>query len=249
MRLPVAIFGTLCLVACASFETANFAPGTGQETLVRDGNPAVISKKPGSIVIVRPASRQFEAGRRPSYVVGLFNPGKVPLQFVASTVTVEQALADGKVKPLKVFSYDELVAEEKSRQALQAFAVGLSVAANAMNAANAGRYSANGTVYGPYGNRNFTVTGYDPAAASIAQSNAAAVNSAMIDNAIQAGQANLAALERQILKDDTILTGEWYGGRIVFEAPAGEGAKHYKLTVLAGTDQHDFDIAQVKVAQ
>ena len=34
-----------------------------------------------------------------------------------------------------------------------------------------------------------------------------------------------------------------------FEAPAGEGAKHYKLTVLAGTDQHDFDIAQVKVAQ
>ena len=249
MRALVVALMIFGLTGCVSIETANLTPGVGQQALVRDGVPAIISKKPGSVVIIRPASRQFEAGRRPVYVVAIFNPAKLPLQFQASGVTVEQITAEGKEHQLKVFSYEQLVDEEKTRQVFTAIAVGLAAGANTVNAANAGRYNANGTVYGPNGTTRFTVQGYDPVAANIAQSQANAANNNMIDNAVQQGQANLAALENTILKDNTILTGEWYGGRIVFEAPTGQSDKRYRLTVMAGTEQHEFDISQVKLAK
>ena len=224
-------------------------PTVGQQALVRDGVPAIISQKPGSIVIARPAGRQFQTGTRPVYVIAIFNPTKTPIQFSASGISVEQTLDDGKSKELKVFSYDELVSEEKTRQAFHAFAVGLSAAGNSMQAANAGRYNAYGTAYTPQGNVSYTVHGYDPVAASIAQSNATAVNNQMIQTAIQQGQNNLDALERSILKDDTILSGEWYGGKVVFEAPTGENSKRYKMTVLVGSETHEFEIDQAHVAR
>ena len=53
-----------------------------------------------------------------------------------------------------------------------------------------------------------------PAAAAIAQSNANAQNAEMISATIERGQANMAMLERAVIKDNTLLPGEWYGGQL-----------------------------------
>jgi hypothetical protein len=47
---------------------------------------------------------------------------------------------------------------------------------------------------------NVSIGGYDPTAAAIAQSNAAAQNEAMVASAIERGRQNLNVLERSVIK-------------------------------------------------
>jgi hypothetical protein len=129
----------LLLAACARVEVATFQPAQGQQTLIRDGVPVIYSRQRQSLVLLRPALRQFRAGKRPSYVLALYNLTNEPLQFMVANLHVAQ-VQDGQPKYLKVYTYDELVEEEHTRQAIQAVAVGLSAAGNAMSAASAGHY-------------------------------------------------------------------------------------------------------------
>ena len=181
------------------------------------------------------ALRQFRAGNRPSYVLALYNLTNEPLQFMIVNVHVAQ-VQDGQPKYLKVYTYDELVAEEHTRQVIQAVALGMSAAGNSMSAASAGHYNATATVSSPNGFSTVNVHGYDPSAAAIAQNRAAAQNEAMIGSAVEAGQRNLV--------NDTLLPGEWYGGTMQFDAPSGSAAKNYNITVQIGNDTHQISVTQ-----
>lgn len=238
------------LVGCVSTEVATFTPAADQQSIIRDGNPALISKKPGSIVMVRPAAREFQAGQRPAFVVAVFNAGKAPENFLIHRVSAAQSIAGEQPYPLKVYTYEELVAEEKRDQTNRAILAALVVGANAAAASSAGYYSASGTVSTPYGVSHVRVSGYDPSAAAVANANAAAANADVISNVVETGQRNLASLEQVAMKDNTIMPGEWYGGRVVLNAPKvqPEGkAKIYRITVTYGADIHEIDVAQSAV--
>jgi hypothetical protein len=195
----------------------------------------LVSRKGGSLVIARPATRQFQAGRRLGYVVGIYNLTRGNLQFSVASVRVGQ-LSNGQIAAgLKVYSYEELAGEERNRQVARALFAGLAAGANSYSASRAGCYNANATVYGPAGTSNVSISGYDPTAAAIAQSNAAAQNEAMIASTIERGRQNLDALEKSVIKDNTIFPGEWYGGVLVFDPPQGE-QKNYRIIIpVSGT--------------
>lgn len=248
MRWVVCVALAALVSSCASMETARFQARSGQEAMVRDGQPAIVSRKANSLVIVRPASRQFQAGRRPVYVVGMYNLTKAPLQYATSNTTVEQQIAGQGTQALRVYTYEELVAEERNRQVAQALIVGLAAGANAMSTANAGRYSGNATVYGARGPYNVSYSGYDPTAAAIAQSRVAAQNDAMIANTIETGQRNLAGLEQSVMKDNTLLPGEWYGGQLHFDPPSGDSGKSYTINIQLGRDLHQIEVAHVSAS-
>jgi hypothetical protein len=238
--------GAAILAGCASPEVARFQPTAGQEAIVRDGNPALVSRKAGSLVIARPATRQFQAGRRIAYVVGIYNLTRGNLLFSVSNVRVGQ-LRNGQIaQGLRVYTYEELAGEERNRQVARALFAGLAAGANSYSASRAGYYNSNATVYGPAGVSNVSITGYDPAAAVIAQSNAAAQNDAMIASTIERGRQNLDALEKSVIKDNTIFPGEWYGGVLVFDPPQGE-QKNYRIIIPLGPDIHQIDVAQERV--
>jgi hypothetical protein len=151
---------------------------------------------------------------------------------------------NGNDAQLKVINYEELVSEEKTRQTLVAIGVGLAAAGNSMAAAQAGYYNAHSTVYTPRGNQVQT-TGYCPAAAAIVQSNANAQNAELISATIERGQANMAMLERAVLKDNTLMPGEWYGGQLHIQPLASQdGPKIYTISVLVGLDRHEIKISQ-----
>jgi hypothetical protein len=99
-------------------------------------------------------------------------------------------------------------------------------------------------VYGPNGVSTVNIHGYDPTAAAIAQNRAAAQNEAMISSAVETGQRNLANLEHTVIKDDTLLPGEWYGGQLQFEPPNGSAPKDHSITVQIGTDTHLINVVQ-----
>jgi hypothetical protein len=205
---------------------------------MRDGQPALVSRQKSSLVLVRPAARQLQANGRPVFVVGINNLGKQPADFRVAQVEAMQHVA-GSDFEMKVVTYEMLVQEETNRQVAVAILTGVAGAANAYSASQAG--------YGHYttpGGR--TGTFYSPTAAAIAQNNAAVQNEAMIAATVESGQRNMAVLEQSVIKDNTLLPGEWYGGQLHLAPPTDQagGQKTYTIVITVGSDRHVIDVAQ-----
>jgi hypothetical protein len=83
-RLNVALLIGTVLVSCARMEVAQFEPRRGQQSLIRDGVPVVYSRQRDSLALLRPARRQFQAGK-PVYVLALYNLTSAPMRFSEST--------------------------------------------------------------------------------------------------------------------------------------------------------------------
>ena len=245
MRIPTILALSLLAAGCATTETVQFRPKAEQQSLIRDGQAALISRRKNSLVLIRPAARTFQIGARPIYVVGINNLTGTPLEFRVANIDVAQIVNQQAVQ-LKVFTYEELVAEERNRQIAFAIIGGLAAGANAYSASRAGYYNQTSTVHTPRGSYQVQTTGYSPTAAAIAQSNASAQNEAMIAATIERGQQNMAALEQGVMKDNTLLPGEWYGGQLHLQPLSNEGdaAKTYSITLRVGSDRHEIDISQ-----
>jgi hypothetical protein len=245
MRTPCYLMAAVLLSSCVTTEIVQFQPKAEQQALVRDGRNALVSRQKNSIVLIRTAPREIKPGARPVFVVGMYNLSKSPLEFrianIEATQVVNQAAA-----PLKVITYEQLVNEEHDRQVFAAVGAGLAAAGNSMAAANAGYYRSNTTISGPGGIYQAQTVGYNPAAGAIAQANASAQNEAMISATIERGQANLAGLENSVVKDNTLLPGEWYGGQLFLQPLIPDGAKKkvYQIVLLVGSDRHEIDVVQ-----
>src|SRR6202012_4240619 len=164
----VALCASLC--GCVSTgDTVSFkASNPQQQTMMRDGQPALVSRQKNSLVLVRPAARQLQANGRPVFVVGINNLGKQPVDFVVAQVEAVQHVA-GSDYEMKVVTYEMLVQEEKNRQVAAAILTGVAAAGNAYSASQAG--------YGHYTTPSGrTGTFYSPTAAVVAQNNAAYQN-------------------------------------------------------------------------
>jgi hypothetical protein len=247
MRIVVMCVLATVLAGCARTETVQFKPRPEQQSLMRDGQAALISRRKNSLVLIRPAARQFQTGARPVYVVGLSNLTGSSQEFRVANVGVNQTV-NGSTVALKVITFEELMTEERNRQIAAAVITGLAVGANAYSASRAGYYNQSSTVTTSRGNvYQVSTTGYSPTANAIAQSNAAAQNEAMISATVERGQQNMAALEQGVIKDNTLLPGEWYGGQLHIQplVSEGDGAKTYTITMMVGADRHEIDVSQI----
>jgi hypothetical protein len=180
----------------------------------------------------------LQANGRPVFVVGINNLGKQPVEFRVAQVEAVQHVGASDFE-MQVVTYEMLVQEEKNRQIGRAVLAGLAAGANAYSASQAG----NGSYTTPSGR---TGTFYSPTAAAIAQNNAAVQNDVMISATVEAGQRNMATLEQSVIKDNTLMPGEWYGGQLHLAPPTDQvgGQKTYTIVITVGTDRHVIDVAQ-----
>lgn len=245
MRILMAVLAAGVCASCTTTETVQFKAQVDQQSIIRDGQAALVSRKKKSLVIARPAARQFQIGGRPVFVLAINNLTSTPENFLVSNVQVTQVVR-GEAVALKVITYEMLVQEEKTRQVFAAIGTGLSAGANAYNASRAGYYNSQSTVYTPRGTFQVHTTGYSSTAAAIAQSNASAQNAEMISATIERGQQNLTMLERGVIKDNTLMPGEWYGGQLhIAPLATDEGAtKNYTISVVVGNERHEINVAQ-----
>lgn len=245
-KLASVCCAALLVAGCQTTEAVRFEPGVGQNTVMKDGRQALVSRKAQSIVMIGPAGRGIQAGSRPIFVLSASNIGKQPLDLTIANIQATQINASGSHSELMVIPYETLVSEENARQVMGALLVGLAAGANSYSASRAGYGSAQTTVSTPRGTAQINTTYYSPTAAAIAQSNANMQNEAMIANHIEAGRANLAALEKGILKDNTIMPGQWVGGQLHISPPIGDPGqvKEYQITVQIGKDVHKLSIRQ-----
>lgn len=234
--LSAALCATLAGCVTAG-ETIAFKPSNpNQQSVMRDGQPALVSRQKNSLVLVRPAARQVQG--RPVFVVGINNLSRGPIDFRVAQVEANQRVGASEY-PMQVVTFEMLQQEEKNRQVAAAILVGVAAAGNSYSASRAG-YGSYTTPSGRSG------TFYSPTAAAIAQSNAAAENEALIAGTIEQGQRNMAQLEQSVIKDNTLMPGEWYGGQLHLAPPTdqGGGPKLYSFIITVGPDRHVIEVAQ-----
>src|SRR5579884_2958900 len=104
MRIVLVCAVAALCAGCVTTESVQFQAAAGQQSLVRDGQPAIVSTKKNSIVMARPAARGFQIGGRPVYVLAIYNRTAKPLEFRVSNVRVTQRL-NGEEAALKVITY------------------------------------------------------------------------------------------------------------------------------------------------
>jgi hypothetical protein len=66
----------------------------------------------------------------------------------------------------------------------------------------------------------------------------------MVATTIENGQRNMAVLEQAVIKDNTLMPGEWYGGQLDLAPPTDQagGQKTYTIVITVGSDV--IDVAQ-----
>lgn len=248
IRCAAVCAATLSAAACSQPQTIHLAAAPGQEAIIRDGVPALVSRKK-HVVMLRPNSRVIEGSARPAFKIAVTNLGSTPHDLLESSISARQSV-DGKSVAVRVHRYDELVQEEKNKQTMAAIGAGLAGVGRAMSAANAGYVTSTGSVntygYGGHAYGTYTATTYDPLRAQIAQQAANEQTDADFEQIRVQGERNLGALQQTILKDNTVLPGEWYGGTVVLDQPAqsGNGPAEYVVSVQFAGELHEFAVKQ-----
>src|ERR1700680_2932837 len=120
VALSAALAGCVTNSETVQFRTSN----PQQQAMMRDGQPAIISRQKNSVVLVRPASRQLQANGRPVFIVGINNLGRGPLDFRVDQVEATQRVGAAEFS-LPVVTYEMLVQEEKNRQVAMAILTGV----------------------------------------------------------------------------------------------------------------------------
>ncbi|QUS55790.1 hypothetical protein [Pseudovibrio brasiliensis] len=232
---------SLGLQACASTLSMSPKLQEGQKEVYDSGVATVISKKQNTIVALRPATSTYESTQRPEMIVSVFN--RSAKEFNISTQNVK-VLVDGK--PAKIRTYEELVADVKRQQTMQAIAAAFAGAADSINAANSGYtyHSGSTSVYGNNGYSGYgTYSGrtYNAAAANQAQAAASARSQANFTAIRQNAERSLINLSKTILRKTTVMPNGWEGGYIVFEKVEKSQEPH-EITFLVETagEVHEF---------
>ncbi len=255
--LFVALSGTIILSGCTTYGFLEPCVNTStQEMMYSNGQRAVISKLNNTAIVVVPTS--FKSGERMRVYVQTANRTNEKFDFDSKSVSADTgSLAERKV--LRVYTYDELVAEERSRQAWAAFAIALSGISNSMAASNAGYSYTTGTyggsyggnVYSPYGSSygydgtysgTYSGTTYNPYISQLAQQQATDRMTSQLASIESRGNSVIESLGNSILRYNTVYPNSICGGQVEIDAPIvnEKDESFFWLDIETGTDVHEF---------
>lgn len=226
--MSVAIAAAM-LAGCVTQDRVSFRPtSAAQMPIYRDGRSAIVSTDSVTRVVISPKLREQGRGQRPIFVVAIQNGGSAPVNFTLATVNAELNVG-GTPRPLQVISYEQLVQEERTAQITGLILGAVMIGAGAAVASGQPTY------------RNAVLAG----------SLAGAGTATMIASADR-GEEAIGRFEETIMKDHTVLPGEWFGGQMHLEAPRDvprEQVANYRLVIRLDPDTHAFDIAQTPTRQ
>ena len=242
---------TTLLTGCQTTTSLNLVPKDNQSATFIEGQTAIKSTMPNSTVVVSSAFNEIENGNRIDVVVNVNNTSNE--SFILDTSSFQ--ISSTSTGPLRVYSYDELVAEQKKKANASAALAAFAGAMDMMAASYSGYQTTTGTysgnTYGSYGGSaytsgTYTATTYNSAAAQQAINNATNRTTSTLQNIEQTSAATLQNLKNNIIKKTTMEPGMWYGGITRFDAPElkKNEKRTYTLIINLGGDKHSFLLNQ-----
>lgn len=259
MRKIVALACIATLSGCATQGYFEPVAGEKQRIVYEDGKEVLYSRKGNLVAVALPAT--FESGERIRGYVQVGNGTLNSFDFSPNYIEVTAAVGTPMQEKLHVYTYEELVAEQKRKEMWQAVAIALAGAAQSYSAAYAGHsttygtYSgnANGNIYGmgsSYGNNYsftsnysgmYTAHTYDPYKAQLAQQQANANTQHQMQHLMENSQAAMYELSKNMLKRNTVDSGGICGGLIALDSPNVEQeATFMEIEVETGEEIHVF---------
>src|SRR5260370_8467243 len=100
VALGAALTGCVTNNETVQFRTSN----PQQQAMMRDGQPAIVSRQKSSVVLVRPASRQVQANGRPAFVVAINNLSRAPIDFRVAELEANQRVGSSEY-PLQAVTF------------------------------------------------------------------------------------------------------------------------------------------------
>lgn len=247
----------LLLTGCATYGQISSIMAEDQKMIYRDGRETVLSQKKHTVAIAL-QSETIRSGHRANFIIGVRNGGEDDIVFSTGNIAITMSGSKDRAKTnsLKVYSYEDLVKEEKKRQAWAALATAIGAVGDSLSAASAGyshtygsysgsAYSSYGT--SAYGHGTYSATTYNPGAAQAAQNAAQTKSAAQFAQIQEEGRATLQALASTILKKQTIFPGEWHGGVVKVRMPRVRKAPtEFVVKINVDGEEHLFQFKQTK---
>jgi hypothetical protein len=255
MLRPGAVVVMLALtpLAVAGQRSFAFRPDANQRLEIQNGTSVLIEERLQAAVAVTVTPISRSRGRLELAIRNLSG----------SSVNVldSDIAATAGTRVLKVHTYKDLQKEERRRQGWAAFGAGLQAASNNINAANAGYshqygsyqgnttanvYGSNGYAYGTAQSMGtYSGTTYNAAAASAAQQAANAQNQQVAAAVVEQGRENMAALQSNVFRSNTVQPGTRVGGIVLFELPPRrKDAPPILISIKVGADTYSFALVE-----
>lgn len=242
--------GLLFLSGCQTLTSLNFNKLDNQQQFFIDGGVAVKSLKKYSGITLAASSSETVNGQRISLALKADNHSAQPFDIDTDNIAVKSNYQ----KPIKVYSFSELVKEETDRRNVQLMLAAISGAANVYSASQSGTSHSTGTynssTYGPSGTYTtagtYNSTTYNPAISQAAVNNANLQTQNQVNNISTTSENRLNNLQSNILKRTTIFPGYSHSGMFVFDAPAlkKEEIRKYIVVININYEPHQFELFQ-----
>lgn len=244
------ILGFVLISGCQTVTSLNFNQLEQQRQFYIDGGVAIQSLKQASGITLAASSSETVNGQRIALAMKADNFSSNSFDIDTRNITIQSNYQ----KPIKVYSYSELVKEETDRRNLQLMLAAISGAANIVSASNAGTSHSSGTfnasTYGPSGAYNtsgqYNTITHNPAVSQAAIANANLQTQNQISNISQSSDHRLKNLKSGILKRTTIFPGHSHSGMFLFDAPAlkKDEVRKYIVSVNVNGEPHQFELLQ-----
>ena len=249
MQLMIyAALSLLLLSGCATSVQMKPIAADGQQEIFVDGSPVLVSTK-GSTVKIKRTSRVHDSRLRPKFSISIANNTSAPFNFGTENISVQCAN-----KPIKVYSYDELVADVNEKTRSAELSTSISGAFRATSAAtNAGNTRYNGSVYSNSGgSATYYGSSYNAGAAQQARNSEDAKTEAELGAIRNSATQELAYYSANILKKNTLNPGSILAGDVLtvpILPSEKEAESEVSVTVNAGGELHQFKFLVRKVQQ
>ncbi len=266
---------TFLAAGCATKVKITADPKGNQQQVYQDGRSGLVSKKK-HVVTVSPLQAVFKQDGRAKFVVALQNRSKKPFDVStdnimaegkkyrtetvpdpskpdAKTSSVERTVVSATI-PLKIYTYEELDEEidrkETQRKILAVLAGSLaSVGSDSGYRQTTGSYTYESNRYGgPSGYGSYSETTYDYAAAAQSRRENEARTERLMGRIEEKAKIDKAEIQKTLLKRQTVMPGQWYGGTVVMDAPIlSEPKSGIVIHISLGNDEHIFNFDYKKL--
>jgi len=250
LKNTVVIFCLVLISGCQTLTSINFSKLEQQRQFYVDGGVAIQSHKKSSGVTLAASSAETINGQRIALALKADNFSSDAFDIDTRNITIQS----NYTKPIKVYSYSELVKEETDRRNLQLMLAAIGGAANAVSASQAGTSHSSGTfnasTYSPSGIYNtignYSTTTHNPAVSQAAVANANLQTQNQINNISQSSDNKLNNLKSGILKRTTVFPGYSHSGMFLFDAPPlkANEVRKYLVSVNIDGEPHQFELLQ-----
>ncbi len=236
------VVGLFLFMSCATTTISLQPDPSCQQQVLYDSGKKMFVSTQRNVVAVRLNTEYLYAGERGEISVCVLNSGKDLFDFGPENIHVRSATDE-----LKVYTYEELVAELEQAWRSQAMAMALVGTLNAVNAQqsayqyNYGSFNAFGPGCVTYG--SYSGYTYDPAAAQLAQSIEVARTKSEIAQLNASASLQMQALSDTILRRQTVPPETWFGGVVRFAMPRmRKGIDSLPIIIDVELDGETYDI-------